>query len=139
MSNDRDNPVTPVTTLAGLTSISDLLCELPLVDAQSICASLNKSLLFHPRVAEEAQNLLASVHDEDRIELLANAIAQTNTDQIVLKDKFQNRQQQPNSQTPIPELLQSILDYNPTVFDTRNPVLASAQQQPSCARRRDHG
>lgn len=50
-------------------------------DTQSICASLNKSLLFHPRVAEEAQNLL-SVHDEERIELLANAIAQTNTDQM---------------------------------------------------------
>lgn len=100
-----DNPVTPVTTLAGLTSISDRECalvaelvhsnqivlspfppvvlsELPLSDTQSICASLNKSLLFHPRVAEEAQNLLSSVHDEERIELLANAIAQTNTDQM---------------------------------------------------------
>lgn len=99
-----DNPSVPVTTLAGLTSISDrkpvaslvlltalshptlslslaVLSELPLSDTQSICASLNKSLLFHPRVAEEAQNLL-STHDEERIELLANAIAQTNTDQM---------------------------------------------------------
>lgn len=59
-----------------------VLCELPLSDAQSICASLNKSLLFHPRVAEEAQNVLSSVQDEERIELLANAIAQTNTDQM---------------------------------------------------------
>lgn len=59
-----------------------VLSELPLSDTQSICASLNKSLLFHPRVAEEAQNLLATVHDEERIELLANAIAQTNTDQM---------------------------------------------------------
>lgn len=63
-------------------SLLAVLSELPLSDTQSICASLNKSLLFHPRVAEEAQNLLSTVHDEERIELLANAIAQTNTDQM---------------------------------------------------------
>lgn len=118
-----------------------VLSELPLSDTQSICASLNKSLLFHPRVAEEAQNLL-SVHDDERIELLANAIAQTNTDQMyaksllimlarsiqlslssrVLKDKFQNAASNRPSQNvvPVPELLQGILDYNPTVFDTRS-------------------
>lgn len=40
----------------------------------------------------------------------------------VLKDKFQNvrsqQQSSTSSQVAFPELLQGILDYNPTVFDT---------------------
>lgn len=38
----------------------------------------------------------------------------------ILKDKNVHRATTSSSQVPVPELLQSILDYNPTVFDTRS-------------------
>lgn len=62
-------------------SLSAVLSELPL-DTQSLLTSLNRSLLFHPRVAEEASNLLAVRDDDDRITQLANALAQTDADQM---------------------------------------------------------
>lgn len=58
-----------------------MLSELPISDSLSIATSLNKSLLFHPRVAEEANNLLA-VRDEGLVRQLVQAIEQTNSDQM---------------------------------------------------------
>lgn len=56
-----------------------VLSELPL--AESTQSSANKSLLFHPRVAEEANNLLQS-RDPTLIEPLLQAIQQTNSDNM---------------------------------------------------------
>lgn len=94
--NDKD---IPVTTLAGLTSLSDceykstcitldikqtrfhsilVLSELPLSDTLPSQANTHKSLLFHPRVAEEANNLL-SQRDDSLAQQLVTAIEQTNS------------------------------------------------------------
>uniref|UniRef100_A0A182QZC9 Nipped-B protein n=1 Tax=Anopheles farauti TaxID=69004 RepID=A0A182QZC9_9DIPT len=114
--SDRDVPSVPITTLAGLTSLSDLLSELPISDSLSVSTSLNRSLLFHPRVAEEANNLLAT-RDDSLIAQLVTAIEQTNSDSIELKDQY------PQPVTPAngaphdgPPLLQAIHSCRPNVF-----------------------
>lgn len=58
-----------------------MLSELPISDPLSILTSLNKTLLFHPRVAEEANNLLA-VRDDSLVKPLVQAIEQTNSDNM---------------------------------------------------------
>lgn len=100
--NDREIPSVPVTTLAGLASVSDreykliylrkikwklilfcvfsVLSELPISDS-SVGTSLKKSLLFHPRVAEEANHLL-SMKDEALTRQLTTALEQTNADHM---------------------------------------------------------
>lgn len=57
-----------------------VLNELP-ISSSSSGNSLNKSLLFHPRVAEEANNLL-SMKDENLIVQLTQALEQTNSDHM---------------------------------------------------------
>lgn len=103
--SDNDIPSVPVTTLAGLASLSDRKCspflrsdtnqqhsphfrshtntvlsELPICES-SVITSLHKSLLFHPRVAEEANNLLA-VKDDTLTRQLVHALEQTNADHM---------------------------------------------------------
>ena len=100
--DDRDIPSVPITTLSGLASLSDrkfneclincylciikhvlllsVLSELPISES-SVITSLNKSLLFHPRVAEEANNLLA-IKDDNLTRQLVLAIEQTNADHM---------------------------------------------------------
>lgn len=112
----------PITTLAGLTSLSDLLSELPISDSLSVSASLNRSLLFHPRVAEEANNLLAT-RDDALTAQLVTAIEQTNSDTIELKDQYP----QPSANGAAndgPPLLQAIHACRPNVFKSPyNPQL----------------
>ncbi|XP_033150568.1 nipped-B protein isoform X2 [Drosophila busckii] len=128
---DPDLPSVPVTTLAGLTSTSDLLSELPVSDSLQSAASLNKSLLFHSLVANESNNLL-SVRDENLVRQLVNAIEQTNSDNIELKPQYTIQQHGANIST-YPELLQGIYNFRPTVFNTpRKSVIndgASQHQQ----------
>ncbi|XP_053666825.1 nipped-B protein [Anopheles marshallii] len=114
--SDRDVPSVPITTLAGLTSLSDLLSELPISDSLSVSASLNRSLLFHPRVAEEANNLLAT-RDDALTAQLVTAIEQTNSDSIELKDQYP-QPTAPANGVPIdgPALLQAIHSSRPNVF-----------------------
>uniref|UniRef100_A0A182MZ11 Nipped-B protein n=1 Tax=Anopheles dirus TaxID=7168 RepID=A0A182MZ11_9DIPT len=114
--SDRDVPSVPITTLAGLTSLSDLLSELPISDSLSVSASLNRSLLFHPRVAEEANNLLAT-RDDALIAQLVTAIEQTNSDSIELKDQYP-QPVAPANGAPLdgPPLLQAIHSCRPNVF-----------------------
>ncbi|XP_055542159.1 nipped-B protein isoform X3 [Wyeomyia smithii] len=129
---DRDIPSVPITTLAGLTSLSDLLSELPISDSLATgSTSLNRSLLFHPRVAEEANNLLAT-RDDNLIGQLVNAIEQTNSDHIELKDQY--AQQSPSKQLHEgPLLLQAIHSCRPDVFNRpqthQQHILAQQQQK----------
>ncbi|XP_055853643.1 nipped-B protein isoform X3 [Episyrphus balteatus] len=114
--SDRDIPSVPVTTLAGLTSLSDLLSELPVSDSLSSVTSLNKSLLFHTLVADESNNLL-SVRDDNLVKQLVHAIEQTNSDNIEVKSQYAITQHGTNIST-YPELLQGIYTFRPTVFNT---------------------
>ncbi|XP_017489313.1 PREDICTED: nipped-B protein-like isoform X2 [Rhagoletis zephyria] len=115
---DPDIPSVPVTTLACLTSLSDLLSELPVPDTLASVTSLNKSLLFHTLVAKESNNLL-SVRDDNLVKQLVHAIEQTNSEIIELKPQYAIEQFGTNINT-YPELLQGIYSYSPTVFNTNN-------------------
>ncbi|XP_055685281.1 nipped-B protein-like [Lutzomyia longipalpis] len=113
---DKDIPSVPITTLAGLTNLSDLLSELPISDPNLVTSLLDKSLLFHPRVAEEARNLLA-VQDTNRAQQLIRALEQTNTDHIEILDEFNVPEASSSStQNNVPELLQAIYKLRPNVF-----------------------
>lgn len=123
---DRDIPSVPITTLAGLTSLSDMLSELPISDSLStVSTALNRSLLFHPRVAEEANNLLAT-RDDSLIGQLVNAIEQTNSDHIELKDQYVQQSTSKSLQEG-PLLLQAIRSCRADVFN--RPQTAHQQQQ----------
>lgn len=71
-------PSVPITTLAGIASLTDLLPEMPLPTPLPQTLT-NKSLLFHPRVAEEAQILL-SVRNENLVPQLILSLSQTSSD-----------------------------------------------------------
>ncbi|XP_066990577.1 nipped-B-like protein isoform X1 [Macrobrachium rosenbergii] len=107
------NPQVPVTTLAGIVSLTQLLPELPL-PSSSVGVADSRSLLFHPRVAEEAQRLL-SCQDPALVEQLASSLALTHADHIELKEPYAG-------QDPVlsckgsPPLLEGILRLNPAVF-----------------------
>nr|CAD7398767.1 unnamed protein product [Timema cristinae] len=107
-------PSVPITTLAGISSLTDLLPEMPLPSPLPQTLS-NKSLLFHPRVAEEAQILL-SVRDDALVPQLVQSLVQTTSDHIELKDHYAATEAPVDQQQNIPELLKAILQRNPTVF-----------------------
>lgn len=103
-------PNVPVITLSGICSTADILSELPLPGPTQ--QSHSKSLLFHPRVADEAR-LLLSIRDISLTPQLIHALSSTNTDHIELKDGFADE----NIRGEIPELLKVVLAQNPTVFN----------------------
>ncbi|XP_034230674.1 nipped-B-like protein [Thrips palmi] len=105
-------PSVPITTLAGISSLTDLLPEMPLPSPLPLSS---KSLLFHPRVAEEAQNLL-SVRDESLVPQLIQSLSQTSSQHIELKDHYAGTEPPVEQQQNIPELLKAILHRNPNVF-----------------------
>ncbi|EFN76684.1 Nipped-B-like protein [Harpegnathos saltator] len=107
-------PSVPITTLAGIASLTDLLPEMPLPTPLPQTLT-NKSLLFHPRVAEEAQILL-SVRDENLVPQLILSLSQTSADHIELKDNYANTEQSLETEQNMPELLKAILQINPHVF-----------------------
>ncbi|KYM86618.1 Nipped-B-like protein [Atta colombica] len=107
-------PSVPITTLAGIASLTDLLPEMPLPTPLPQTLT-NKSLLFHPRVAEEAQILL-SVRDENLVPQLIMSLSQTSSDHIELKDNYPNTEQSLENEQDTPELLKAILQINPDVF-----------------------
>lgn len=89
-----------------------MLSELPI--AESTQSSTNRSLLFHPRVTEEANNLLQT-RDEQLAQQLVNAIRQTDSNNIELKDEYKqssNEGQMPHSQP----LLEAVVQIDPNLF-----------------------
>ncbi|XP_033636427.1 nipped-B-like protein A [Asterias rubens] len=103
-------PSVPITTLSGISSLTDLLTELPLPSPLP-CTINNKGLLYSPRVADEAKRLLG-LQDENLVPQLLHALGQTSTDNIELKDKSSSNE----IEGDIPVLLQAILARNPNVF-----------------------
>lgn len=119
-------PSVPITTLAGIASLTDLLPEMPLPSPLPQTLS-NKSLLFHPRVAEEA-HILLSLRDETLVPQLVQSLIQTSADHIELKDHYAGTEPPVDQQQNVPELLKAILHWNPNVF--KGPVANSPRQQP---------
>lgn len=133
-------PSVPITTLAGIASLTDLLPEMPLPTPLPQTLT-NKSLLFHPRVAQEAQILL-SARDENLVPQLITSLSQTSSDHIELKDHYASTEQLVDSQQNTPELLKAILQINPNVFkgpqynsprnwNTQNTALMHPNQSPA--------
>lgn len=117
-----------------------VLSALPISDS-SISTPLKKSLLFHPRVAEEANNLL-SRKDEVLSKQLTAALEQTNADHMYvfmiligtsvkvyyfvifflfaseLKPQYAEQQPSITNINELPILLQMIQHRKPNVFKT---------------------
>ncbi|XP_013407379.1 nipped-B-like protein B isoform X1 [Lingula anatina] len=117
-------PQIPITTLAGIASLTDLLPELPLPTPMPQTVH-NKSLLYHPRIAEEARRLLAS-RDENLVPQLIHALSHTNVEHIELKDNSVGDA----IEGEIPELLKAVLAQNPAVFKSGRPQESVYPRQP---------
>ncbi|VVC44793.1 Hypothetical protein CINCED_3A008325 [Cinara cedri] len=113
-------PSVPITTLAGISSLTDLLPEMPLPSPMPQTLG-NKSLLFHPRVAEEA-DILLSLRDDALVPQLIQSLINTSSDHIQLQDKYAHTENY-NNQQDIPELLKAILQQNANVFSGPPPTL----------------
>ncbi|KAF7267144.1 hypothetical protein GWI33_019635 [Rhynchophorus ferrugineus] len=124
---DSGIPHVPITTLAGVASLTDckaalpaeysilkVLPELPLPTPSPQTIN-NKSLLFHPRVAEEAQNLLGQKNDILVPQLVAS-LEKTSADHIEVKDNYGRADNKLEQQEGMPDLLKVILHSNPQVF-----------------------
>ncbi|XP_019785693.1 nipped-B-like protein isoform X4 [Sagmatias obliquidens] len=104
-----DMPHVPITTLAGIASLTDLLNQLPL--PSPLPATTTKSLLFNARIAEEVNCLLAC-RDDNLVSQLVHSLNQVSTDHIELKDNLGSD----DPEGDIPVLLQAILARSPNVF-----------------------
>ncbi|KAL6114096.1 nipbl [Pungitius sinensis] len=113
-----DMPHVPITTLAGIASLTDLLNQLPL--PSPLPATTTKSLLYNGRIAEEVTCLLGC-RDENLASQLAHGLNQVSTEHIELKDNLGS--DEPEGDAPL--LLQTMLARNPGIFREKN-----AMQQP---------
>ncbi|XP_036081381.1 nipped-B-like protein isoform X4 [Rousettus aegyptiacus] len=104
-----DMPHVPITTLAGIASLTDLLNQLPL--PSPLPATTTKSLLFNARIAEEVNCLLAC-RDDNLVSQLVHSLNQVSTDHIELKDNLGSD----DPEGDIPVLLQAVLARSPNVF-----------------------
>ncbi|KAL6114099.1 nipbl [Pungitius sinensis] len=111
-------PHVPITTLAGIASLTDLLNQLPL--PSPLPATTTKSLLYNGRIAEEVTCLLGC-RDENLASQLAHGLNQVSTEHIELKDNLGS--DEPEGDAPL--LLQTMLARNPGIFREKN-----AMQQP---------
>ncbi|GFS10541.1 nipped-B-like protein [Elysia marginata] len=105
-----ETPSVPITTLAGVASLTDLLPQLPLPTPLPQTVQ-NKSLLYSPSIADGARQLLAST-DDSLGGQIAQALRQTNTTQIELKDALSTN----NVEGDIPSLLQTMMSKDPMIF-----------------------
>uniref|UniRef100_A0A671YEN7 Nipped-B protein n=1 Tax=Sparus aurata TaxID=8175 RepID=A0A671YEN7_SPAAU len=123
-----DMPHVPITTLAGIASLTDLLNQLPL--PSPLPATTAKSLLYNGRISEEVGSLLVC-RDENLVTQLAQSLNQVSTEHIELKDNLGN--DEPEGDMPM--LLQTLLSRNPKIFrdksrPTQYKVWGGVMQQP---------
>ncbi|XP_059166950.1 nipped-B-like protein [Physella acuta] len=105
-----ETPSVPITTLAGVASLTDLLPQLPLPTPLPQTVQ-NKSLLYNLKIAEDARLLLAS-NDEGLGNQIAHALRQTNTNHIELKDTLSTN----TVEGYVPNLLQTVMRKDPHIF-----------------------
>nr|XP_055063952.1 nipped-B-like protein B isoform X3 [Misgurnus anguillicaudatus] len=117
-----DMPHVPITTLAGIASLTDLLNQLPL--PSPLPATTTKSLLYNGRIAEEVSCLL-SRRDDALVSQLAHSLNQVSTEHIELKDNLGSD----DPEGDVPLLLQTVLSRNPNVFREKSlmqqPIISS--------------
>ncbi|KAG1944007.1 nipped-B-like protein A [Pimephales promelas] len=119
-----DMPHVPITTLAGIAGLTDLLNQLPL--PSPLPGTTTKSLLYSGRVAEEVGRLMGC-RDETLVSQLASGLNQVASEHIELKDNLGSD----DLEGDVPVLLQLLLSRNPTIF--RNKTAPSTPQYPAQA------
>ncbi|XP_040014225.1 nipped-B-like protein isoform X2 [Xiphias gladius] len=127
-----DMPHVPITTLAGIASLTDLLNQLPL--PSPLPATTAKSLLYNGRISEEVSNLLVC-RDENLVTQLAHSLNQVSTEHIELKDKLGN--DEPEGEMPM--LLQTLLSRNPKIFRDKSVIQQPMMQQYKISQNQVHG
>ncbi|CAG0918992.1 unnamed protein product [Notodromas monacha] len=147
----------PTTTLAGIASLTDCKysCSIDVFDVWVVknhpssievlpemplpCplpqAYGSRSLLFHPRVAEEAKRLISSVCEPELLDQLLKCLHQTTADHIELKDP------QPPGDSLLescPEILRAALQRGLFTATLRNSVRHGNQENHVVAKPRPH-
>ncbi|XP_065107080.1 nipped-B-like protein A isoform X1 [Paramisgurnus dabryanus] len=118
-----DMPHVPITTLAGIAGLTDLLNQLPL--PSPLPGTTTKSL-YSGHVAEEVGHLMGC-RDETLVSQLASGLSQVSTEHIELKDSLGSDELEGD----VPVLLQLLLSRNPNIF--RNKSTPSTPQYPAQA------
>ncbi|XP_032230599.2 nipped-B-like protein B isoform X2 [Nematostella vectensis] len=111
-----NEPNVPIATLSGITSLTNLLPQLPL--PSPVSSSSNRSLLDSPKEADEAVKVLNDSRiDSSLLHKLAQGLknAKANQDQLILKDEFEKVPELLSSSDG-PILLQKLLQLYPNVF-----------------------
>lgn len=106
-----EGPSVPITTLAGIQSLTDLLLELPLPSPLPGVTG-HQSLLSHLRDSEEARRFL-NTQESILIPSLIDALGCTSTDHIEVKDGYYGGVSH-NGQ--ISQLVQYLVGTNPSLF-----------------------
>ncbi|CAI5666931.1 unnamed protein product [Oreochromis niloticus] len=127
-----DMPHVPITTLAGIASLTDLLNQLPL--PSPLPATTAKSLLYNGRISEEVSSLLVC-RDESLVTQLAHSLNQVSTEHIELKDNLGN--DEPEGDMPM--LLQTLLSRNPKIFRDKSVMPQPIVQQYKITQNQVHG
>ncbi|XP_054468120.1 nipped-B-like protein [Anoplopoma fimbria] len=127
-----DMPHVPITTLAGIASLTDLLNQLPL--PSPLPATTAKSLLYNGRISEEVSSLLVC-RDENLVTQLAHSLNQVSTEHIELKDNLGN--DEPEGDMPM--LLQTLLSRNPKIFRDKSVMQQPIMQQYKVSQNQVHG
>ncbi|XP_056601380.1 nipped-B-like protein A [Triplophysa dalaica] len=117
-----DMPHVPITTLAGIAGLTDLLNQLPL--PSPLPGTSTKSLLYSGRVADEV-NRLMDCRDETLVSQIASGLSQVSTEHIELKDGLGSDELEGD----VPVLLQLMLSRNPNIF--RNKSTPNTPQYPA--------
>ncbi|XP_051552283.1 nipped-B-like protein A [Myxocyprinus asiaticus] len=119
-----DMPHVPITTLAGIAGLTDLLNQLPL--PSPLPGTTTKSLLYSGHVAEEVGRLMGC-RDETLVSQIASGLSQVSSERIELKDNLGSDELEGD----VPVLLQLLLSRNPNIF--RNKSTPSTPQYPAQA------
>uniref|UniRef100_A0A915KL93 Uncharacterized protein n=1 Tax=Romanomermis culicivorax TaxID=13658 RepID=A0A915KL93_ROMCU len=106
----------PSLSFAGIISMSSVLTELPLPKVLPERQERHQSLLFHPRIAEEANKLL-HCSDQNLASNLVDLITKTNCSDIGSINGFEDDDSVIEfNDNNVPNLLRAILSQNPSVF-----------------------
>nr|XP_039272679.1 nipped-B-like protein A isoform X2 [Styela clava] len=115
LNPNMEIPKIPLMTLAGITSLTDVLHELPLPGPHP--DSLEYPLFAYSTIPMPGIKRLINNTDKNNVSNVIDALSQTNTEDIILKDPSQDTDCLDGLN--VPPLLQAILTKKPDVFYRR--------------------